>query len=34
MRRRIASISTGAAIFIDSSPGGGTTVRVELQALP
>ena len=27
MRRRIASISTGAAIFIDSSPGGGTTVR-------
>jgi signal transduction histidine kinase len=34
MRRRIASISTGAAIFIDSSPGGGTTVRVELRAQP
>jgi signal transduction histidine kinase len=32
MRRRIASISTGAAIFIESAPGRGTTVRIELRA--
>jgi two-component sensor histidine kinase len=31
MRRRIASVSTGGAIFIDSSPGRGTTVRIELK---
>jgi signal transduction histidine kinase len=34
MRRRIASISTGGAIFIDSSPGRGTTVRIELKVPP
>ncbi len=31
MRRRIASLSTGGAIFIDSAPGHGTTVRIELK---
>lgn len=31
MRRRMASISTGGAIFVDSSPGHGTTVRIELK---
>jgi signal transduction histidine kinase len=31
MRKRIASISTGAAIVIDSAPGRGTTVRIELK---
>ncbi|MFZ3360161.1 MAG: cache domain-containing protein [Xanthobacteraceae bacterium] len=31
MRRRIASISTGAEIFIDSAPGRGTIVRIALQ---
>jgi len=34
MHRRIASMSTRAAIFIDSSPGGGTTVRIELKVPP
>jgi signal transduction histidine kinase len=32
MRRRMASISTGGAIFVDSSPAHGTTVRIELKA--
>jgi signal transduction histidine kinase len=32
MRKRTASISTGAEIFIESSPGRGTTVRIELKA--
>ena len=32
MRRRTASISTGGAISIDSSPGGGTMVRLKLKA--
>jgi signal transduction histidine kinase len=31
MRRRGAGISTGATIAIDSSPGRGTTVRIELK---
>lgn len=31
MRKRIASISTGATIAIDSSPGQGTAVRIELK---
>jgi signal transduction histidine kinase len=31
MRRRISILSTGGAIFIDSAPGRGTTVRLELQ---
>ena len=31
MRRRISILSTGGAIFIDSAPGGGTSVRLELQ---
>jgi hypothetical protein len=34
MRKRTASISTGAEIFIESSPGCGTTVRIELKAPP
>ena len=34
MRKRIAGISTGGAIFIDSSPGRGTTVRLELKVPP
>jgi signal transduction histidine kinase len=34
MRRRVASISTGAEIFIDTSPGRGTTVRIELKTAP
>ncbi len=32
MRRRAASISTGGTIVVDSRPGGGTTVRIELKA--
>jgi hypothetical protein len=32
MRKRIASISTGGAITIDSAPGHGTTIRIELKA--
>jgi signal transduction histidine kinase len=31
MRKRMASISTGGAIFVDSSRGHGTTVRIELK---
>jgi signal transduction histidine kinase len=31
MRKRGASISTGATLAIDSSPGRGTTVRIELK---
>jgi signal transduction histidine kinase len=31
MRKRVASISTGATIAIDSSPERGTTVRIELK---
>jgi signal transduction histidine kinase len=31
MRKRVASISTGATLAIDSSPGRGTTVRIELK---
>jgi hypothetical protein len=34
MRKRIASMSAGGAIVIDSSPGRGTTVRIELKAPP
>jgi signal transduction histidine kinase len=34
MRRRIASISTGAKLFVDSSPGGGTALRIELKSSP
>lgn len=34
MRRRAASISTGAGIFIDSTLGRGTTVRIELTTPP
>ena len=34
MRKRIAGISIGGAIFIDSSPGRGTTVRLELKVPP
>ena len=34
MRRRIASISSGARSFIEAAPGRGTTVRVELNARP
>ena len=34
MRKRIASISTGATIAIDSMPGRGTAVRVELKVPP
>jgi signal transduction histidine kinase len=34
MRKRIASISTGGAIVIDSSHGDGTTVRIELKVPP
>jgi signal transduction histidine kinase len=34
MRKRIAGISTGGAIFIASSPGRGTTVRLELKVPP
>jgi signal transduction histidine kinase len=34
MRKRIRSISTGGQIFIESSPGHGTTVRIELTAPP
>ncbi len=34
MRKRMARISTGAEIFIDSSPGNGTTVRIELKPPP
>jgi signal transduction histidine kinase len=34
MRKRIANISTGAAMVINSSPGRGTTVRIELTAPP
>ena len=32
MRKRTASISTGATLTIDSAPGKGTTVRIELKA--
>jgi len=32
MRKRMANISTGGTILIDSSPGRGTTVRIELKA--
>lgn len=32
MRQRAASISTGAALAIDSAPGRGTTVRLDLKA--
>lgn len=31
MRKRIASISTGAAIVIEAAPGRGTAVRIELK---
>ena len=31
MRQRMASLSTGGAIVIDSAPGRGTTVRIELR---
>jgi len=34
MRKRMARISTGGAIFIDASPGRGTTVRLELKVPP
>lgn len=34
MRRRTASISTGAEIFIESAPGRGTTVRIVLETRP
>jgi len=34
MRRRIASISTGGSISIDSAPGQGTAVRIELKVPP
>jgi signal transduction histidine kinase len=34
MRRRAASISTGAKISIESAPGRGTTVRIELKTHP
>ncbi len=34
MRKRAASISTGAALVIDSAPGRGTTVRLDLQVPP
>jgi signal transduction histidine kinase len=34
MRRRIASISSGAKIFIEAAPGRGTAVRIELNARP
>jgi signal transduction histidine kinase len=34
MRKRIASISTGGTLFIDSSPARGTAVRIELKAPP
>jgi signal transduction histidine kinase len=34
MRKRTTSISTGGAIVIDSLPGRGTTVRIELRAPP
>lgn len=34
MRKRMASISTGGSIFIDASPGCGTTVQIELKAPP
>jgi signal transduction histidine kinase len=34
MRNRTAGISTGAEIFIESSPGRGTTIRIELKAPP
>jgi signal transduction histidine kinase len=33
IRKRIASISTGAELVIDASPGHGTTVRISLRAL-
>jgi signal transduction histidine kinase len=31
MRKRVAGIATGATMAIDSSPGRGTTVRIELK---
>ena len=34
MRKRVASISTGAEIVIDSAPGQGTKVRIKLMAPP
>jgi signal transduction histidine kinase len=34
MRRRIASISRGARIFIEAGPERGTTVRIELNVPP
>ena len=34
MRRRVAGIRTGAAIFVESAPGRGTTVRIELKVPP
>ena len=34
MRRRISSVSTGGALDIDSAPGRGTTVRIELTVPP
>jgi two-component sensor histidine kinase len=34
MRKRIASISTGGSVAIDSAPGRGTTVRIELKVPP
>jgi signal transduction histidine kinase len=34
MRKRAASISTGAALTIDSAPGRGTTVRLDLKVPP
>ena len=34
MRKRAGSISTGATLIIDSAPGRGTTVRLDLQVPP
>jgi signal transduction histidine kinase len=34
MRKRIRAISTGGVLFIQSAPGRGTTVRVELTVPP
>jgi signal transduction histidine kinase len=34
MRKRTRAISTGGALFIQSAPGRGTTVRVELTVPP
>lgn len=34
MRNRAASISTGATLVIDSAPGSGTTVRLDLKVPP